>query len=361
MNLGQLADALGLPAHGDPAFEVASLAPIYRAGPQDLSFVVSSRYAQALANTKAGAVIIPAEMHDERLCVGNYLISKDPYLSYAKASWLINPAEPVPPGIHPSAIVHQDACVGELASIGAHVVIGAHSVVEDHVQIDAHCVVGAQVKIGERTRLFPRVTVYENVTIGTDCRIQSGAVIGSEGFGYAWSSARPEPESTSTTASTTASATKPGWFQIQQTGGVRISNSVHIGANSTIDCGAIDPTVIGEGVIIDNQVQIAHNVQIGEKTAIAGCVGIAGSTSIGSHCQIGGACNIVGHITIADGVVLNAASLVTRSIDEKGRYGSGTPLLAEHAWRRSFVNLGKLDALVKRVRRLERWSTSDKS
>lgn len=344
MNLARLADALGLPMQGDANHTLTKLAPIDHAGLEDLSFVVSKRYAQSLTATEAGAVIVPPELADlagDKLASGNYLISADPYASYAHASWLLKPEKIIPPGIHPTADVHPEAHVSELASIGACAVIGQGSSIEDHARIDAHCVIGDAVRIGAHTHLFPRVSLYDRVSLGTHCRIQSGAVIGSEGFGYAW--------------------TNNGWMQIQQTGGVQIGNRVHIGANSTIDCGAIDATVIADGVIVDNQVQIAHNVHIGENTAIAGCVGIAGSTRIGSHCQIGGACNIVGHITIADGVVLNAASLVTQSISEKGRYGSGTPLLAEHAWRRSFVNLGKLDALVKRVRQLERWSASNKS
>ena len=183
------------------------------------------------------------------------------------------------------------------------------------------------------------MTLYDNTRLGDECRIQSGAVIGSEGFGYAW--------------------TVDGWSQIQQTGGVRIGNRVHVGSNTTIDCGAIDPTVIADGVIMDNQIQIAHNVQIGENSAIAGCVGVAGSTKIGANCQIGGACNIVGHLSIADGVIINAASLVSRSITEAGRYGSGTPLQPDRIWRRSFVNLSKLDDLFRRLRRLERLNSID--
>jgi UDP-3-O-[3-hydroxymyristoyl] glucosamine N-acyltransferase len=207
------------------------------------------------------------------------------------------------------------------------------------VVIGAHCVVGNGVSVGARTYFFPRVTLYDNISIGNDCRFQSGTVIGSEGFGYAW--------------------TAGGWSQIQQTGGVQIGNRVHVGANTTIDCGAIDPTVIADGVIMDNQIQIAHNVQIGENTAIAGCVGVAGSTTIGANCQIGGACNIVGHLRIADGVIINAASLVARSIVEAGRYGSGTPLQPDRIWRRSFVNLSKLDDLFRRLRRLERLNSID--
>ncbi|MBX2880267.1 MAG: UDP-3-O-(3-hydroxymyristoyl)glucosamine N-acyltransferase [Granulosicoccus sp.] len=338
MKLGQLADALALSLHGDAEREVEALAPLERAGHRELSFIVSRRYLGQLAECKAAALIIPSDIALDSLDDGNYLVSDNPYGSYAKASWLLKPVEQPVSGVHPTASIHQKARISELASIGPGVVVGAETEIADHVRIDAHCVIDQRVCIGSGTRLFPGVCIYNDVVLGSDCRVQSGAVLGSEGFGYA--------------------RTENGWAQIQQTGGLTIGNRVHIGANSTIDCGAIDPTVIRDGVIIDNQVQIAHNVQIDENTAIAGCVGIAGSTKIGKACQIGGACNIVGHLTIADNVTLNAASLVTQSIAEPGRYGSGTPLFAEHAWRRSFVNLGKLDALVKRVRRLERSSPS---
>lgn len=352
MKIGQLADALGLPVLGDPSKEVTALAPIETAEAHHLSFVVSKRYANRLWTSRAGAVIIPPKLCENpahaqpaesspAADVTSYLVSDDPYASYARASWVLKPPDAPTAGIHPTADIHERAEVSDLASIGPGVVIGRDSIIHDRVRIDAHCVIGERVGVGSGSRLFSRVSVYNDVLLGSDCRIQSGAVIGAEGFGYAWADNR--------------------WLQIQQTGGVKIGDRVHIGANSTIDCGAMEATEIGNDVILDNQVQIAHNVRIGDYTAIAGCVGIAGSTRIGRYCQIGGACNIVGHINIADGVVLNAASLVSRSIDTKGRYGSGTPLLPEHAWRRSFVNLGRLDALVKRVRRLERWSQNNKS
>lgn len=331
MNLVQLGLKLGIDVHGDGQHIVSRVAPIESAGSGDLAFVVGQRYTAALKASRAGAVILPQSMLED--APGNALISDNPYASYARASWLLRPPALLPPGIHSTACVHPDAKVAQSACIGPFVVIGPGSEISDRAVIDAHCTVGSGVSIGSDTRLFARVTVYDTVTVGRECRIQAGAIIGSEGFGYAWTGA--------------------AWHQIQQVGGVRIGDRVHIGANTTIDCGAIEPTVLEEGVILDNQIQIAHNVHIGRHTAIAGCVGIAGSTRIGSHCQIGGACNIVGHIEICDKVIINAASLVTRSITRKGRYGSGMPLQEEHAWRRSFVNLGRLDELFKRIRRLE--------
>lgn len=335
MRLEQLGKALGIAVQGDLQHAILRLAPIESAGPDDLAFVVSQRYSAALKRSQAGAVIVPETMLAD--APGNALVSTNPYASYAAASWLLYPQAQATPGIHETAVLHADAQVSSSAIIGPYVVIGPGTSIADNVVIDAHTSIGSNVHIDAGTRLFPRVTVYNDVFIGRECRVQSGAVLGSEGFGYAWAD--------------------DGWRQIQQVGGVRIGDNVHIGANTTIDCGAIQPTVIEDGAILDNQIQIAHNVHIGRNTAIAGCVGIAGSTHIGSHCQIGGACNIVGHLTIADQVIINAASLVTRSIKQKGRYGSGMPLQEEHAWRRSFVNLGKLEQVFKRIRRLERHST----
>ncbi|ASJ75158.1 UDP-3-O-(3-hydroxymyristoyl)glucosamine N-acyltransferase [Granulosicoccus antarcticus] len=337
MNLDDLAKALKVKLCGDATKTITGLAPVDTAGENDLAFVVSAKYKSALQATRAGAVIVPAALSE--LAPGNCLVSTDPYASYAQASWLLKPSKPALPGMHKSAVVDESAQISSTAHIGPGVVIGANTTIGEHVVINAGCCLGSDVHIAAGCFLFANVTLYDNVQLGQHCRIQSGAVLGSEGFGYAWTSG--------------------GWSQIQQTGGVRVGERVHVGANTTIDCGAIDPTVIADGVILDNQIQIAHNVQIGENTAIAGCTGIAGSTRIGHHCQIGGACNIVGHIVIADHVVVNASSLVSRSIEQAGRYGSGMPLLPEQAWRRSFVTLGKLDQLIRRIRKLERQDSAD--
>ena len=337
MILGDLAAALGLEAHGDLSQDILSLAPIERASGTELAFVVGAKFVSALKASKAGAVILPEPLSAS--APGNYLVSDNPYAAYAKASWILKPETAKNSGIHGSAIIDPSATIAQSACIGPGVVVGANSSIHEGVIVDAQTVIGCGVSVGQNTHLFARVTLYDNVHLGEACRVQSGAVIGSEGFGYAWTSS--------------------GWSHIQQTGGVHIGNRVHVGANTTIDCGAIDATVIADGVILDNQIQIAHNVHIGENTAIAGCVGVAGSTKIGAYCQIGGACNIVGHIVITDKVVINAASLVSRSILEPGRYGSGTPLQPERLWRRSFVNLGRLDDLFKRLRRLERLNKID--
>ncbi|MEE9322109.1 MAG: UDP-3-O-(3-hydroxymyristoyl)glucosamine N-acyltransferase [Granulosicoccus sp.] len=332
MKLGELATALGLTLHGDAEQLVVSLAPLDSAGPGELSFAIGRKHLDGLRRSQAGALIVTPALVEE--VSGSCLSSADPYASYAQASWLLQPEKRPAAGIHASAQIDETATIAASASIGAFAIIGANTSIGEEVIIGCHSLLANNVHIGANTRLFPGVVVYERVSIGSDCRVQSGAVIGAEGFGYA--------------------STANGWQAIQQTGGVQIGDRVHIGANTTIDCGAMDPTVIASGVILDNQIQIAHNVQIGENTAIAGCVGIAGSTKIGDNCQIGGACNIVGHISIADGVVLNAASLVTRSIADAGRYSSGMPLLSSGAWKRSYVILSRLNDLLHRVRKLER-------
>lgn len=331
MKLGELAQELELELHGDASHQVNKLSPVASAGESDLTFVVSTRFSEELKLSAAGAVIVPASMAEH--APGNYLVSSNPYASYAKASWLLTPDSTPATGISESAQIDPSANISPSATVGAFSVVGANAVVAAGAIIAEHCVLGSGVRIGARTRLFARVCVYHDCEIGEDCRVQSGAVVGAEGFGFAFAG---------------------GWQAIHQTGRVVIGNRVHIGANTTIDRGAIDDTIISDGVILDNQIQIAHNVRIGENTAIAGCVGIAGSTQIGANCQIGGASNIVGHLRIADGVVLNATSYVSQSIDKPGRYSSGMPLQTSSDWKRTFVTLSKLNELLKRVRRLER-------
>lgn len=333
MKLGQLAAALELPLQGDASYEVYSLAPISRATWSELSFVVSHRFINELESSRAGAIIVPPSLADK--LKRNVLVSENPYASYAKASWLLHPDQSFSAGIHPSAIIDPSAVISDSATIGAQAYVGPKAAVSDGAIIGEQCVVGAKVVVGSNTRLFARVTINDACVLGSDCRVQSGAVIGSEGFGYAYDN---------------------GWEPIHQVGRVVIGNSVHIGANTTIDRGALDDTVIADGVILDNQIQIAHNVQIGENTAIAGCVGIAGSTRIGANCQIGGACNIVGHLQIVDGVTLSATSFVSQSITKPGRYSSGMPLQYSREWKRSFVVLSRLNDIYKRIQRLEKKS-----
>lgn len=329
MKLKQLADSLGLVLKGDPDTRIDKLADIRTAGEGALSFVVGPRYRNDLLACKASAVIVPQEMADDAPCT--CIVSPNPYLSYAQASQILHPFEPAIPGRSAGAHVASDA------DLHASVEIGANAVVASGASLAANCVVGAgsfigeSVSIGANCRIGPNVTICHGSRIGQNCRFQPGAVIGSDGFGFA-----PGPD---------------GWVHIRQIGCVVIGNGVDVGANTTIDRGAIGDTVIGDGVILDNQIQIAHNVRIGEYTAIAGCVGIAGSTVIGKQCRIGGKTAIVGHITIADNVTLTATSFVSRSITEPGSYSSGMPLQKSSDWRRTFVRLTRLDELLKGVNR----------
>ncbi len=332
MKLHDLAHQLALTVEGDGQTDVHRLASLNTAQAGDLTFVVSAKYINALRNTKASAVLIPEALVADAPCAA--IVCASPYAAYAQCSWILHPDSTPAPGISTSASVHKEATVHPTACIGDFAVVAAHAVIKEHAVIGANGYVGEHARVGAHTRLMPSVVLADHCEIGEHGRVQSGAVIGSEGFGFAPSS--------------------EGWQAIHQVGRVKIGNRVHVGANTTIDRGALDDTDIADGVILDNQIQIAHNVKIGENTAIAGCVGIAGSTVIGRNCQIGGACNIVGHIAIADGVVLNAASTITQSIVESGRYGSAMPLLPVSKWRRTYAAISRIDELVKRVRKLER-------
>ena len=328
MNLSALASALELEFHGDANRELTALAPVASADHSQLTFVVSPRYRDALVNTRAGAVIVPESLAEFAPC--DTLISSQPYASYAAASQLLYPDYRAPAGISASALVDPDCQVAADASVGPGAIIEQGAVIAAGVQIGAGCCIGRGVTVSCDTVIKPNVTINADCQIGERCRIQSGAVIGSDGFGYA--------------------PTAKGWLAIRQVGRVIIGDDVEVGANTTIDRGALSDTIIGDGVILDNQIQIAHNVVIGERTAIAACVGIAGSTVIGKNCTIGGKSAIVGHLSITDNVHLTATSFVTRSIEESGSYSSGMPLLRTSQWRRLYTRLGQLDALF-RLRR----------
>lgn len=332
MKLHELAQQLSLRVEGNEQTDIFGLGSLDSARAGDLSFVVSAKYKDALKRTQASAVLIPESLLDDAPCAA--IVCPSPYAAYAQSSWLLYPDSVESVGAANTASVNPEAEVHPTASIGEYAVIGASAKIGEHAVIGAHCVIGEQASVGSHTRLMPHVTVASACVIGEHSRIQSGAVIGSEGFGFA--------------------PTDKGWQAIHQVGKVVIGNRVHIGANTTIDRGAIDDTEVADGAILDNLIQIAHNVKIGENTAIAGCVGIAGSTVIGRNCQIGGACNISGHLHIADGVVLNGNSTVLQSISEPGHFGSAAPLLPVSRWRRTYAALSRIDELAKRVRKLER-------
>lgn len=336
---GQLAARLGLSCVGDDSVLIERVAAIQSAVAGALSFVTGPRYLKDLQHTEASAVILPQAMALEAPCT--VLVSERPYYSYAEAVALLHPPRRAQAGIHPSAVIDPQAQVHAEAEVAALAVIEAGAQIEAGAMIGPHCHIGQGVKIGGNTRLNANISVAHGCEIGRDCLIQSGAVIGSDGFGYA-----PSAE---------------GWLHIEQIGRVVIGDRVEIGANTTIDRGAIGDTVIADGVIIDNQVHIAHNVRIGEQTAIAGCVGIAGSATIGARCTIGGAAGIIGHLEIVDNVHITAMSLVTGSITEPGRYSSGAPLEDNRSWRRNSVRYKQLDDMARRIARLEKRLADDQT
>ncbi|WP_203301640.1 UDP-3-O-(3-hydroxymyristoyl)glucosamine N-acyltransferase [Marinobacter sediminum] len=332
--LGEIATALGAELKGNPDLEVTGLATLQAATPGQISFLANPSYAKYLANTQASAVIMsPAAVGDSEI---NVLLLDNPYLGYARLSHWFDPEPVAQPGIHPSAVVDPDAHVADTASIGPNVVIEAGVVVGEQVVIGAGSVIGARAQIGAATVIRPRVTLAHDVVLGQRCHILSGAVIGSDGFGFA--------------------NEKGVWQRIAQLGRVVLGDDVEVGANTTIDRGALDDTLIGDGVKLDNLIQIAHNVQIGDHSAMAAMVGIAGSTRIGRHCVFGGASGVAGHLEIADQVHLTGMTLVTGDIREAGVYSSGTSADTNRQWRKNAVRFRQLDDLARRIRDLEKKS-----
>ncbi|MFK4131846.1 UDP-3-O-(3-hydroxymyristoyl)glucosamine N-acyltransferase [Pseudomonas luteola] len=330
--LRQLAERLGAELRGNPELLISGLATLQDAQPEQLSFLANAQYKKYLADTKAGAVILhPTEVEGFS---GNCLVIANPYLAYAQLSHLFD-RKPLPKaGIHPSALVAEDAFVDPTASVGAYAVIESGVSIGAGVVIGAHCFVGARSQIGENGWLAPRVTLYHDVRVGKRVVIQSGAVIGGEGFGFANHQGQ--------------------WKKIAQLGGVSIGDDVEIGANTTIDRGALADTIISNGVKLDNQIMIAHNVQIGEHTAMAACVGISGSTKIGRHCMIAGGVGMVGHIEVCDNVFVTGMTMVTRSITEPGAYSSGTAMQPAAEWRKSAARIRHLDDMARRLQLLEK-------
>ena len=330
--LGELAEQLGAEVRGDAAQQVSGLATLQDAGPQHLSFLANAQYRKYLAGTRAGAVLLTPK--DAEGYAGSALLVANPYLAYARISHLFETRPRAVGGIHPSAVIDPSAQVDPSASIGAQVVIEAGACIGAGVVIGAQSFIGARSRIGADGRLAPRVTLYHDVRIGERVVIQSGAVIGGEGFGFA--------------------NEKGHWEKIAQLGGVSIGDDVEIGANTTIDRGALSDTLIGNGVKLDNQIMIAHNVQIGENTAIAGCAGISGSAKIGRNCMLAGGVGLVGHIEICDNVFVTGMTMVTRSITEPGSYSSGTAMQPAAEWRKSAARIRQLDEMARRLQQVEK-------
>jgi UDP-3-O-[3-hydroxymyristoyl] glucosamine N-acyltransferase len=332
LTLSYLAERLGAELRGDGDIVVSAVATLEQARPGELSFLANPKYRRHLAGTRASAVVLAAD--DAAACPVAALVAEHPYLCYARAARSLHPAPRLESGIHPSAVVDPAARIDPSAHIGALCVIDAGAEVGPRVEIGARCVVGGGVSIAADTRLLPGVTVLAGASIGERVVLHSGAVIGADGFGLAWAEER--------------------WEKVPQLGSVRIGDDVEIGANTTVDRGALGDTVIEEGVKIDNQVQVAHNVFIGAHTAIAGCVGISGSARIGRYCELAGGVGVVGHLELTDHVRVTGMSMVTRSISEPGSYSAGTPLMKNRHWRRNAAAIKQLAALLKRVGALEK-------
>lgn len=332
--LGELAGLLGLELVGDPKTQIDGLATLKSATPGKLSFVSNPRYVTQLADCRASAVIVDPEYASA--CPGDHLLSTSPYVSYAKASQLFAALAREPAQIHPTAVIHPSASIGESVSIGPNVVIEADVSIGNNCAIGAACYIGRGCQIADDCTLYPNITLYHEVMLGNRVILHASVVIGADGFGFAFDGTQS--------------------VKIAQLGGVKIGDDVEIGAGSSIDRGALDDTLIGNGVKIDNQVQIAHNCVIGDHTVICGCSAIAGSTNIGRYCTIGGAVGIIGHLTIADKVMVSAMSLVSQSIAKSGLYSSGTGLLESKEWKRNIVRFRQLDDMAKRLRELEKQS-----
>jgi UDP-3-O-[3-hydroxymyristoyl] glucosamine N-acyltransferase len=348
--LEEVARQFGGEVVGNPAHRVGSLAPLDQAGPEQLAFLANPKYLSQVETTRAGAVLINADdlaklastegrLHGAR----NFIVTPNPYAYFARvAQAFIDLAAPKrTPGVHASATIDPSAKIAASATIGPRVTVEAGVVIGENVRLDANVVIGRGTQIGDGSHLYPNVAVYHGCRIGPRAIIHAGAVIGSDGFGFA-------PDFTGE-----GDARTGGWVKIPQVGGVSIGPDVEIGANTTIDRGAMADTIIEECVKIDNLVQVGHNCKIGAYTVIAGCAGIAGSTTIGRHCMIGGAVGIAGHVTLADYVIVTAKSGVSKSLLKPGMYTSAFPAVDHASWNKSAALLRNIDKLRDRIKALE--------
>ncbi len=331
VSLGELATRFGCELRGNPDTLVERVGTLANADSQSVAFLSESRNKRELSATRAAVVVLESAAADA--CPTAALVCQNPRATFARITELLHPFPTPPPGIHPSAIVSPLARVDPTAFIGALTSIGDRAVIGARVYVGPRCVVEQDVTVGEDVRLVAAVTLCYGVTIGARTVIQPGAVIGGDGFGFA-------PE-------------QGKWVKVPQVGSVRIGPDVEIGSNTTIDRGAIEDTVVEEGVKLDNQIQLGHNVRIGAHTVIAGCTGISGSTVVGKHCIIGGACGIAGHITIGDGVIITGFGMVSRSLPGPGVYSSGLPITESKVWRRQVARVRNLESLFDRVKKLE--------
>ena len=340
LRLGALAEQIGGELHnGDPGCEITSVSTLQHAVDGDISFLANKGYRKHLATTRASAVILAGEHLED--CPVAAIVTENPYASYARAAAILFPGKPPRQGIHPSAVIGNDCAIDPTAWIGPHCIVEDAVTVHAGVQLAGGCFIGEGSVIGTDSRLSANVVISHGVTLGARVTVAPGVVIGSDGFGLASEGGK--------------------WLNVPQLGGVRIGDDVDIGANTTIDRGSLEDTVLEEGVRLDNQIQVAHNVYIGAHTAIAGCVGISGSARIGRHCMIGGGAGIVGHLEITDNVVITGMTMVTRSITKPGVYSSGVPHQDNESWNRNYARLRQLDRIARKLQRLERMLGSGKS
>ena len=338
VTLTQLHAALGGVLHGDPQTRVCRVASLEAAGPDDISFIAHARYAAQIDATLAGTLIVPPHLVDKAKQRGACLEVDDPYVTFARLTqWWRAREEALDadgePRVHHTASIHPTASVASDAWIGPFAVIEAGAEIQPGARIGAHGVIERRARVGTASRLAPRVVIGRDCQIGDRCVFHAGVVIGADGFGFA-------PH-------------QGEWVKIEQLGAVRIGHDVEIGANSCVDRGALEDTVIEDGVKLDNLIQIGHNVHIGPHTALAGCVGVAGSAKIGAHCTIGGGAVVLGHLTLADHVHISAASVVMRSILQPGQYSGVFPIDDNKSWEKNAATLRQLHRLRERIKVLE--------
>jgi len=336
--LGEIVAALGGELRGDPKTPISRIAPLETAGGDAITFISQARLRDQLRSSKAAAIVLVPALEEAAPAGRALVVTDDAYLYFARLTqWWARRTRPVAPaGVHPSAVIAADAHVAASAVVGPMVVVESGAEIGERVQLGAHTVIGAGSRVGADSLLHPRVTIAAGCSVGERCVIQSGAVIGADGFGIAPTAGR--------------------WERIEQLGGVTIGNDVDIGANTCIDRGALDDTIVEDGVKLDNQIQIGHNCHIGANTVMAACVGIAGSTRIGRNVMIGGAAMIQGHIEIVDGVTVSASTMVMHSLRKKGVYTAIFPIDDHASWEKNAVTLRNLYALRERVRALEKKS-----
>ena len=332
LSLGELAVRFGCELHGDPDARVDSIAPLSGARAGAVTFLANSKLRPQLAATCATAVVLDAKSAAD--CPVAALVAENPHATFARIATLLYPRRAAPAGVHTSAVVAADARIDPSAHVGAFTLIGAGVVVGARAVVGPHCVIEEGVVLGEDAQIVARVTVCHHAQIGPRVIIQPGAVIGADGFGFANDSGR--------------------WLKVPQVGTVIIGADAEVGANTTIDRGAIGDTVLEEGVKLDNQIQIGHNCHIGAHTAMAACVGLSGSVTVGKRCMIGGMAGIVGHLSICDDVAITGLTMVSHSITRPGVYSGGIPAEEARTWRRIVGRLKRIDSMASRLNALER-------